>query len=171
MSHLSAHIVVTCPLAQARPRLRAFFRNSGNRAGDSARFSLAIDVEVPGLPIPLKLQRSIIATIQPYHVADDIEPRYSVQWAPERSGPFPLFAGELTIESTGDYRSFIIRVRGAYTPPLGVFGKGFDAAIGSRVAQAAAHELLRRMRDAIEGDYSTDESQKRPAIERHDFLM
>jgi hypothetical protein len=165
MSHLNAHIIVACPPAQAGSRLKAFLRDRGNRDGGIAKFALSIDVEVPGLPIPLKLQRSIIATIQPHHAAGDMEPRYSVQWAPEHPGQFPLFAGEFIIEGTGDYQSFIIRIVGAYTPPLGVFGKGFDAAIGNRIAQTVANDLLRRMRDTIEHDYRADEEQKRPATQ------
>ncbi len=87
-------------------------------------------------------------------------PRYQVQWAPETAGPFPLFSGELVVDSGNDFDTFALRLRGNYTPPLGLVGKGFDVAVGNRVAQATANDLLHRVRDFIEREFRTDEGRK-----------
>jgi hypothetical protein len=163
---LEQQVAVTCPLAQAAMRLRNFFRAHGNPDGDTAKLELRIEVGIPGIPTQLSLQRAVIATIQPHHLAADMEPRYSVQWTPEVSGPFPLFSGELVVESRDDYDSFGLRLSGRYTPPLGLVGQGFDIAMGNRVAQGTASDLLHRIKDAIEQDYQADEAGKEFAV-RH----
>jgi len=161
MSHIDHHVSVTCPLAQSGMRLKQFFREHGNRDGDTARLSLGIDVDVPGLHVPLTLERSVIATIQPHHVSGDMEPRYNVQWAPELPGPFPLFAGELVVEGGSDYDSFTLRLRGDYTPPLGFVGKTFDVALGNRIAAGTAQTLLASIRTTVERNFREDEDRKR----------
>ena len=164
MSHLEQQVTVTCPLAQAAMRLRHFFREQGNRDGDTARLGLRIELGIPGIPTQLSLERAVIATIRPQRLALDMEPRYSVQWTPEEPGPFPLFSGELVVESTDDYDSFGLRLSGRYTPPLGLVGQGFDIAMGNHVAQAAASDLLHRIKDAIERDFQADEAGKGFAV-------
>jgi len=164
MSHLEQQVTVTCPLAQAAMRLRHFFREHGNSDGDTAKLTLRIEVDIPGIPTPLTLQRAVIATIEPHRLPADMDPRYSVQWTPEEPGPFPLFSGELVVESTDDYDSFGLRLSGRYTPPLGLVGQGFDIAMGNHVAQAAASDLLHRIKDAIERDFQADEAGKGFAV-------
>jgi hypothetical protein len=164
MSTLDQSIAVACPLAQAAPRLKQFFREHGNAEGDTAKLSLHVDIDVPGLPLPLSLARGVIATIQPHHLPADMEPRYSVQWAPEKPGPFPLFSGELIVEGRDDYDSFTLRLRGSYTPPLGALGEGFDMAVGNRIAAAAAGNLLRRICDTINENFQKDEAEKRRPV-------
>jgi len=128
---------------------------------------------VPGLPTPLTLERSVIATIKLHHLAADMTPRFAVQWTPEKPGPFPLFAGELLVEAGNDYDTFTLRLSGTYMPPLGVVGKGFDTVLGNRIAQATAADLLHRLKDMIEQEFEVDEQRKRrpePAgdsLERH----
>jgi hypothetical protein len=45
-------------------------------------------------------------------------------------------------------------------------GQGFDIAMGNRVAQGTASDLLHRIKDAIEQDYQADEAGKEFAV-RH----
>jgi len=163
MSQLEQHRSVACPLAQAAMRLKHFFQQHGNADGDTVKLSIGIDLDVPGLPAPLALQRSVVVTVRPHHLAADMEPRYLVQWAPELHGPFPLFEGELVVEGGDDYNTFVLCLRGNYTPPLGLVGKGFDAVVGNRVAQATADGLLHRIRDSIEQAFGVDEARKLPA--------
>lgn len=160
MSHLDEHVDVGCALAQADVRLNHFFRAHGNADGDTAKLTLAVDVNVSGFATPLTLERSVIATIQTHHLRADMTPRYDLQWAPQVSGPFPLFAGQLIVEAGDDYDTFVLHLRGDYTPPLGVLGKGFDLAVGHRLAQATAYNLLHRIRDFIESEFARDEARK-----------
>ncbi len=174
MSELEERIDVACPLPQAAARLKHFFHAHGNAEDDTLKLDLRLDVNVPGLPTPLTLERSVIATIQMNHLPADMTPRYTVHWAPEKPGPFPFFTGELLVEAREDYDSFTLRLCGTYTPPLGVVGKGFDAMLGNRIAQATANDLLHRLKNMIEQQFETDEGRKRRpesslgSLERHD---
>jgi len=160
MSHLEQRISVACPLGQAASRLTQFFTEHGNASADTAKLSLKLDLSVPGVPIPISLARSVIATIQPHRRPSDMTPRFDVQWAPEKAGPLPLFSGELVVMAHEDYRSFDLCLRGDYEPPMGIVGAGFDAAIGNRVAHATADQLLHSVRDLIEREFQSDEARK-----------
>lgn len=160
VSHLDKAVIVKCPLAQAALRLRQYFRDHGNTDGDTMKLTLGIDVPVPGSTAPVAVKRGVIATIQAHHLSADMAPRYRVQWAPEVPGPLPLFAGELVVGGDDDFDSFSLRLSGTYTPPLGIFGKGFDLAIGHRIAIATADDLLHNIQRAIERDYRADEARK-----------
>jgi hypothetical protein len=164
MSQLEQAVTVACPLAQAGMRLRRFFQDHGNREGNTAKLTLAIELDIPGVPTPLTLKRTVVATIQAHHLPADMEPRYRVQWAPEVPGPFPMFAGELVVESADDYDSFGLRLIGAYSPPLGLVGQAFDQAMGNHIAGAAAGDLLHRIKEVIERDFQADEAAKGFAV-------
>ena len=152
MSTLSERVLVNCPLAQAAPRIVAFFRAHGNREGDTAQLMLRA----------AGLERSVIATMQARHLAADMAPRYRVQWAPEEPGPYPLFAGELVVEGADDYDVFWLVLEGRYEPPLGTLGKAFDAVAGRHIAASTAIDLLVRIKKEIEKLYTLDESAKPP---------
>jgi hypothetical protein len=160
MSHLEERVSVACPSAQAGLRIRNFFANHADAGAEAATLTLRLDINLPPLMTPFTLQRSVLATIAPNHLTGDMTPRYRVQWAPEVPGPFPLFSGELLVGGESDYDTFSLRLSGDYTPPLGFFGKAFDLALGNRVAQATASDLLCQVRDLIERDYQEDEARK-----------
>lgn len=166
MSQLDAQTSVACPLAQAAPRLIAFFRKHGNDEGDVARLTLEINVTAPGLPLPLTLARSVVATIQAASRPADMTPRFRVQWAPEPPGPFPLFAGELYVGGSDDYESFRLRLSGSYTPPYGLLGEGFDVVLGNHIAQLTASDLLRSIKRSVERAFEDDEARKQSAESR-----
>lgn len=143
-------------------RLRTYFRDHGNADGDSMRLTLGIDVPVPGYNTAVAVKRAVVATVQPHHLSADMTPRYRVQWAPEQPGPLlPLFAGELLVCSDNDFDTFSLHLSGTYTPPLGIFGKGFDIAIGHRIATVTADNLLRHIAEAIERDFQADGGRKK----------
>ena len=124
------------------------------------KLHLGIDVALPGSNTAVTVKRAVIATIAPHHLAADMTPRYRVQWAPEVPGPLPLFSGELLIGAGSDFDSFSLQLSGGYTPPLGHFGEGFDLAIGHRIANATADDLLANMKRAIEREFRADEARK-----------
>ncbi|GAC1307302.1 MAG: hypothetical protein NVSMB19_19960 [Vulcanimicrobiaceae bacterium] len=166
MSHLDQRTSITCPLAQAATRLKHFFREHGNKDGDTAKLTLGINVDMAGIATPAALQRSVIVTIQPHQLPADMTPRYRVQWAPEKPGPFPLFAGELVVGGGADFDTFSLRLSGSYTPPLGLVGKGIDVAVGNRVAQSTANDLLHRIKNFIEREFEADEARKPHGLRR-----
>lgn len=164
MSHLQRRVTIACPLAQAAMRLRHFFAACGSPDGEFAKLRLQIDVRVPGMSQPLTLQRAVVATVHAHHLPADMTPRFRVEWAPETPGPFPLFGGELFVEGD-DYEAFDLTLAGDYTPPLGLIGKGFDVAVGNRIAEATASDLLERIKAFVEREYTTDEETKRRTLE------
>jgi hypothetical protein len=48
-------------------------------------------------------------------------------------------------------------LEGGYEPPLGAIGKAFDAAIGHKIAESTADDLLNVIGERIEHDFATDE--------------
>jgi len=68
-----------------------------------------------------------------------------VSWTPKDGGPYPSFSGTLSVaqEAVGWSR---VEIDGSYRAPFGLAGAAFDAAIGQRIAQATASELLAELK-------------------------
>jgi hypothetical protein len=143
--------LVHAPLASANTFLQAFFAAHPAPNSPDARIVLrAGDAAQPA-----------IVSLHPAHRPEDMTPRYSVNWAAEGGGPYPVFDGELTIGSDEDYNAFWLVLDGAYSPPGGVAGQVFDAVIGHRIATASARGLLTEIRSEIETLFGAQESAKR----------
>jgi hypothetical protein len=159
-SKIAQRTLVQCPSAQAAARLGDFFRAHGNPDGDTAQLPLSIEVAVPGLPTPLHLERNVVVTLQAQRRPGDMTPCYHVQWASAQPGPFPLFAGELHVENDEGYDAFWLLIKGSYEPPLGLAGAAFDVIVGSRIAAVCARNLLTRIAESIETEFSAQEARK-----------
>ncbi len=166
MSTLSERTLVHCSVNQAARHLARYFKARGNSDGDVARLNLRAEVPVPGKKDAVKLERIAIATLVPRHAPGEIMPHYAVTWAPESSGPYPTFTGDLAIESGDDYHTFYLVLKGSYEPPLGAVGAAFDAVLGHRIAETTARNLLATIADSIEADFLTVEASKADARER-----
>jgi hypothetical protein len=70
--------------------------------------------------------------------------------------PFPRFDGALSLEAASP-KATTLTLEGRYEPPLGGAGKLFDAALGHRIAEATARELLKEIADRIELGFAQDE--------------
>ena len=108
----------------------------------------------------MHIARNVIVTIRPDHKPADMSPRYQVAWEPEGAGLFPLFAGELNVESDDDYDAFWLALRGTYEPPLGLVGAAFDMVVGTHVAAVCARNLLATIAQSIEAAFVADEARK-----------
>jgi hypothetical protein len=128
MSTIRDFTTVACPFDEVPDRLQAHF------AGGTAVLPLRVKVG------DLKIERDV-----EFHLKS--KPAYpgykllDVSWAPKDGGPYPAFAGTLSVaqEAVGWSR---IEIDGSYSPPFGIAGAAFDAAIGHRIAQGTASELL-----------------------------
>jgi hypothetical protein len=128
MSTIRDFTTVACPFDEVPDRLQAHF------AGGTAVLPLRVKVG------DLKIERDV-----EFHLKS--KPAYpgykllDVSWAPKDGGPYPAFAGTLSVaqEAVGWSR---IEIDGTYSPPFGIAGAAFDAAIGHRIAQGTASELL-----------------------------
>ncbi len=128
MSTIHDFTTVACPFDQVPERLTAHF-----------------DGGTAVLPLRVKLGELKIERDVEFHLAS--KPAYpgykllDVSWAPKDGGPYPTFRG--TISVAEDAASWSrIEIDRTYSPPFGIAGAAFDAAIGHRIAQGTASELL-----------------------------
>jgi hypothetical protein len=152
MSHLFERHIVRCPYHLAQ---RYLADNVAGRATSGESSVLTLTVSGPGL----ELAKDVVVTFG--HGSDPMhfdEP-WRLHWKPQ-SGPYPEFAGELTVRADETYESSLLELRGSYRPPGGTFGAAFDWAAGSRIAAATARALLQRIGNEMESRYRHDEEAK-----------
>ncbi len=119
---------VACPFDEVSDRLYAHFD------GGDGVFPLRVRLG------DLRIERDV-----DFHL--ETKPAYpgyrllDVSWTPKDGGPFPNFSGTLSVaeDSAGWSR---LEIDGSYRPPFGIAGAAFDAAVGQRIAQGTASELL-----------------------------
>ncbi len=160
MTTLSRRVLIHCPLAQAPRFLQAFFAVHGDPGGEAAQFDVGVEANIPGIPAPVSLNHSVVATLKYEPHPSDMQPRFAVDWAPTGDGPLPTFSGTLAIEPDEDYNAFFAVLDGRYDPPGGIAGRAFDALFGHRIAEATADHLLQRIRDYVEKSYAAEEAGK-----------
>ena len=128
MSTIHEYTTVQCPFDEVPDRLYAHF--------DGGEATMPLRVRIGDL----KVERDV-----DFHLSS--KPAYpgykllDVSWAPKDGGPYPNFAGTLSVaeDAIGYSR---IEIDGEYRPPFGIAGAAFDAAVGHRIAQGTATELL-----------------------------
>jgi len=132
MSTIHDFTTVACPFDDVPDRLEAYF------AGGAAVLPLRVKLG------DLKIERDV-----EFHLKS--KPAYpgykllDVSWSPKDGGPYPAFTGTLSVaqEAVGWSR---LEIDGTYHPPFGIAGAAFDAAIGHRIAQGTASELLAELK-------------------------
>jgi hypothetical protein len=132
MSTIHDFTTVPCSFDEVPDRLHAHF------VGDAAVLPLRVRFG------DLKIERDV-----EFHLKS--KPAYpgykllDVSWAPKDGGPYPSFAGTLSVaeDATGWSR---IEIDGTYSPPFGIAGAAFDAAVGHRIAQGTVTELLAELK-------------------------
>jgi hypothetical protein len=128
MSKLYEFTTAHCPFNDVPDRLYAHFD------GDHGTIPLRVSVA------DLRVERDV-------DIHFSARPEYpgyrmlNVEWKPKDGGPYPAFAGSLSIADEGLGWSRI-ELAGKYDPPFGLAGAAFDAIAGHRIAQATAAELL-----------------------------
>ena len=128
MSTIRDFTTVACPFDEVPDRLYAHFNGGDAVLPLHVRFG------------DLKIERDV-----DFHLKT--KPAYpgyrllDVSWSPKGGGPYPTFAGTLSIaeDAIGWSR---IEIDGTYRPPLGIAGAAFDAMIGHHIAKRTATELL-----------------------------
>jgi len=160
MSTLQAKTIVRCPLSQAPVYLDRFFAERSGEDLGRLTLTLRAPLDMLGSRTDMALEREVAVTIERRHDERAGGGPLQVAWHPLGGGPFPAFRGTLTIEADEDYTSSRLALDGEYTPPLGVPGAAFDAALGHRIAQATARDLLSRIGTTIESAYQGAEEVK-----------
>jgi hypothetical protein len=132
MSTVHEFTTVACPFDEVPERLYAHFDG-----GDAV------------LPLRVRIGDLRVERDVDFHLSS--KPAYpgykliDVSWAPKDGGPYPTFAGTLSVaeDAIGYSR---IEIDGTYKPPFGIAGAAFDAAVGNRIAQGTAAELLAELK-------------------------
>jgi hypothetical protein len=109
--------------------------------GATLRFAVRAPVRIPSLGVEIALLRDVVATI-----ATSPEPNvYAVEWRPAGDGPFPRFAGTVSlIDVDGTY----LCLTGDYAlPDEGILVA--DAFLAHRIAQATAGDVLSGITTAL----------------------
>jgi hypothetical protein len=132
MGNIREFTTVACPFDEVPDRLYARFDGGDTVLPLRLRFG------------DLRVERDVNFHIQTkpaypgYHLLD-------VSWTPKDGGPYPRFSGTLSVAEDGAGWSRI-EIDGSYRPPFGIAGAVFDAAVGQRIAQATASELLAELK-------------------------
>jgi len=135
MSTIRDFTTVKCPFDELPDRLYAHFD------GGDATMPLRVRIG------DLKLERDV-----EFHL--NTKPAYpgykllDVSWKPADGGPYPAFAGTLSIaeDAVGWSR---IEIDGTYRAPFGIAGAAFDAALGHRIAEGTVTELLAEIKRIV----------------------
>ena len=98
----------------------------------------AIGFELAGVP----LHKRVVVELGPVRREADWL-RVGVSWTPVSAAAlFPTMEGEFHLEPH-TYRETKISVSGSYEPPLGIAGRGLDAVVMHRAAEATFEDLAR----------------------------
>jgi hypothetical protein len=142
VTHISGSVVVDCTSGEAALHLGDFFDAHADPDGaDGARLTLCAPVG------DATLSRDVVAELTRSHAYPGHRSMH-VSWRPKGGGPYPHFAGTLSLgdEPAGTR----ITIDGAYEPPGGVAGAAFDVVLGRRMASASLDALLATLKAAIE---------------------
>ena len=152
MAHVKESLHVHCPREIARELLCAMLLEG---APEGSPHPLLLAIKVPWTGIDLAKEVTVEYTVAAG--AAHIDEPIGIRWTPVTGGMYPSFDGELRVLSGNHTYSSILELEGHYTPPLGVLGRGFDAAIGHRVAEATMKYMLEGFASGIMAEYRAEE--------------
>ena len=157
MTNLSRRREVACPYARAVEYFDRYLNVLPSAESGTGRIlRLRASLQALGLPSGLAVDHDVIASFDPTNQAPGLANGVAVAWKPVGDGPFPTFRGLLAI-SAATPKSSTLSLDGEYEPPLGVVGAAFDAAVGHKIAESTADELLNVIGTRIHDDYVHDE--------------
>jgi hypothetical protein len=147
MPRLQDRTPVNRPPEQTKRRLEEFFLALRGQDG-VARLRLRVPTDGPTRG--LSIDREVRVEARRTRGEASLDDLTLISWMPEGTGVFPTFEGILIIRGKTGSDVSSVELDGSYTPPYGVAGQVFDAAIGRRIAQATAREFLKDVKAAIE---------------------
>lgn len=146
MTDVHDYVTVLCPFDQIQRAVASFV---GSLPVENDTAQLPIRVQLGDLTLERKADLTLRhARAYPgYEIMD-------IAWAPHDDAPYPHFSGILSAEDEGG--NFCrLDLDGSYAPPLGPAGALLDAAVGKRIAEAAIHDVLERLRTGVELAFQT----------------
>lgn len=91
----------------------------------------------------------------------------TLRWeaAGPRGGLFPVLDADITLAPAGETAT-LLRIDGAYRPPLGSLGAGLDRALFNRVATATIRDFVSRIAQALNRTTQSTSETESPATTR-----
>jgi hypothetical protein len=148
MTHVFERVFLHCPYVRARQYLTEALEKTTE---ERVPFSIAGGALDATVAVYYERARDPLHFDEPWHVF----------WTPESAGPYPDFAGEITVRADEDYHDAVMEISGDYAPPLGAVGKAFDLVLGGKIASATSRSLLHRIGGAMEARYRVETSAQR----------
>jgi hypothetical protein len=139
-----------------------FMKDNGSANGSQLHTPFGFCLAAHPSDASFQVQHEVTLSLVIASRTTSLEARWNVEWKPSDGGPYPEFAGELSIEND-DYKTFWLVLAGTYEPPFGIVGTAFDLLIGNRIASESARELLARIASSMEAGFQTDEAEKHHA--------
>jgi hypothetical protein len=157
MTHLNSSKTLTCPWVRAIAYFDRYLTGlPQSERAEEHELRLRVPLASLGLPGQFAIDQDVVASFAPLTDPQGLDHGISVGWTPVGNAALPTFRGSLHITAEA-VKSSVIVLDGDYEPPLGALGKMFDAAVGRRIAEATADELLKTIAERIELDYVTEE--------------
>lgn len=155
VTHVFERIFLQCPYVRAREYLREALEAAAD--GNAVQ---SLPLTAPLAFLPGTLEKNVLVRYargsDPLHFDEP----WNVYWTPEGGGPYPDFAGVITVRADESYRAAVLELQGEYAPPFGPVGRAFDMVLGAKIASATAKQLLRQIATSMEERYHSEEAAK-----------
>lgn len=155
MTHIYERLFLRCPYVRAREYLREALE-----AAVDGKSVQTLPLTAPLAFVPGTLEKNVLVRYERGSDPLHFDEPWNVCWTPEGGGPYPDFAGELTVRADESYRGAVLELTGDYAPPFGAVGRAFDMVIGSRIASSTAKALLQKIAASMEERYHSEEAAK-----------
>lgn len=159
MTHIYERIFLKCPYVRARE----YLRESLEAAADGQTVQ-SLPLTAPLAFVPGTLEKNVLVRYERGKDPLHFDEPWNVYWTPDGGGPYPDFAGELTVRADESYRGAVLELQGDYVPPFGPVGRAFDLVLGAKIASATAKDLLRQIARVMEERYLSEEAAKNQAV-------
>lgn len=159
MTHIYERRIISCPYVRAREYLRESLQ-----AIADGKTPQTLPLSTPLAVVPGSVEKNVVVRYERGRDPLHFDEPWKVYWTPEGGGPYPDFAGELTVRADETYRGAVLELTGDYAPPFGALGRGFDMLVGAKIASATAKALLDRIGGSMEERYQTEERAKGNAV-------
>lgn len=158
MTHIYERLFLQCPYVRAREYLR-----DDLQAAADGKIVRSLPLTAPMTVLPGTLEKRVLVRYERGNDPLHFDEPWNVYWTPEGGGPYPDFAGELSVRADENYRGAVLELRGEYAPPFGPVGRAFDMVVGAKIASATARALLMEIAQTMEERYHKEEAAKNQA--------
>lgn len=155
MTHIYERLFLRCPYVRAREYLRLALESAADGKSEQT-----LPLTAPLSFVPGTLEKKVLVRYERGSDPLHFDEPWNVYWTPEGGGPYPDFAGELTVRADESYRGAMLELTGDYAPPFGAVGRAFDMVIGAKIASSTAKSLLQQIGASMEERYQTEEAAK-----------